>query len=165
MSQAQRDLHDAQAQAAQLQTQADTLRAELQQAASADAFTTASAAAADQSHVEDQLQEQLQSALRQAESTAAQHATAVETLNDLRRQLTQHGSSLAEERRASQMLRTDLQAAEAAVAETSGTVELLRCAASMLCMPCAMTLLTPSAEQYGLSPLLLSRNKWHVMMQ
>ena len=169
LSQAQRDLHDAWAQTAQLQTQADTLRAELLQAASASASTTASATAADQSHDAPtastadpadqscdvhQLQEQLQSALQQAESAAAQHATAVQTMNDLQRQLTQHGSSLAEEQRANQMLRAGLQAVEATVAETSGAVQLLRYAASMLFMPCAMIPVAPSAKQRGVSPCL-----------
>lgn len=141
LDQAQRDLHAAQAHTAQLQTQAETLRAELQKAAPSSASTMTIAAAGDQpqdaptdsspdsadvacdAH---QLQEQLRSALQQAESAAAQHATAVTTMDDLRKQLTEQGSSLAEEQRASQVLRTDLQAAQATVTETSGTVQLLR---------------------------------------
>lgn len=180
LSQAQRDLCDARVQTAQLQTQADTLRAELLQAAAASASTTASSTAADQLHdaptastadpadqLQDvhQLQQQLQSALQQAESAAAQHATAVNTMTNLQRQLTQHGSSLAEEQRANQMLRADLQAAEATAAETSGTVQLLRCAASMLCAPCAMIPLAPSITRNSLLPLHLLRGKRHVMVQ
>ena len=141
LDQAQRDLHAAQAQAAHLQTQAETLRAELQQAASSSASTITIAAASDQpqdaptasgtnsadvSCDAHQLQEQLRSALQQAERAAAQHATAVTTMDDLRRQLTEQGSSLAEEQRASQVLRADLQAAQATVTETSGAVQLLR---------------------------------------
>lgn len=140
LDQAQRDLRAAWAQTAQLQTQADTLRAQLQKAASPSASTMTTAAAADQpqnaptastdsadvSCDASQLQEQLRSAVQQAESAAAQHATAVATMDDFRRQLMQQGSGLAEEQRANQILRTDLQAAEATVTETSGTVQVLR---------------------------------------
>lgn len=140
LDQAQRDLHAAQAQTDQLQSQAETLRAELQKAASPSVSALAIPAAVDQSQDAPiastdsadspcdahQLQEQLQSALQQAESAAAQHVTAVATMDDLRRQLTEQGSSLAEEQRANQVLRTDLQAAEATVLETSGTVQVLR---------------------------------------
>ena len=141
LDQAQRDLQAAQAQTTQLQTQAETLRAELQKAASSSAPTMALPAAADQpqdaptasstdsadvSSDAYQLQEQLRSALQQAESAAAQHATAVAAMDDLHKQLTEQGSGLAEEQRASQVLRTDLQAAQATVVETSGTVQLLR---------------------------------------
>ena len=132
LHQAQRDWHDAQALAAQLQTQADSLRAELQQAASISA-SASTADSAVQSQEVPRLQEQLQAALQQAGNAAAQHAAAVDAMNELERQVTQHGSSLAEEQRANQILRTDLQAAEAAVAETSGTVQVLRYAA--ICYP------------------------------
>ena len=108
--------------------------------------TASTADPADSSHDVSQLQEQLQCALQQAESAAALHATAVETLNDLQKQVIQHGSSLAEEQRANQVLKTKLQAAEAAVAQSSGTVQLLRYAASILCMPCVMISFTTSCK-------------------
>lgn len=139
LHQAQTNLQLTQTQAAQLQTQADALRTELQQAA---VVSTSASTADSTSHSHDvhDLQAQLQAALQQAGAAAAQHAAAVAATTDLRRQLTQQGSSLAEEQRVNGTLRTELQAAEATVAETSGTVQLLRYAATMLCMPSAMTI-------------------------
>lgn len=131
LHQAQTELQIAQAQAAQLQNQADALRAELQQAASVP-LSASTADLTNHSHEVRHLQDQLQAALQQAGSAAAQHATAVEVTTDLQQQLTQHGRSLGEEQRANRLLRTELQAAQATVAATSGTVQVLRYAAPML---------------------------------
>lgn len=133
LHQAQSDLQLAQTQAAQLQSQAAALRTELQQAASVPA-SASTADSTNHSHDVRDLQNQLQAALQQAGVFAAQHATAVATTTDLQRQLTQQGSSLAEKQRVNGTLRIELQAAEATVAETSGTVQLLRYAATTLCV-------------------------------
>ena len=128
LQQAQGELQLAQAQAAQLQAQADALQAELQQAASVP-LSASTAYSTNHTHDVRDLKDQLQAALQQAGSAAAQHAAAVAKTADLQRQLTHNGSKLVEEQRANRSLRTELQAAEATVAETSGTVQLLRYAA------------------------------------
>ena len=125
--QAQSHFQRAKDQAAQLQTQLNALRAQLQQAASPQPSTEAG-----QSHDVHQLLKQLQAAQQQADAAAAQHAAAVQTVNGLQRQLSEQDSRLVEAQGATRTLRTELQAAQATAAEASGTVQRLRYGAKAL---------------------------------
>ena len=126
LQQAQADLRRSQAQAAQLQTQSDALRAELQQAVPALSAEAPVADSAVLSHEMHEVVQQLEAARQQAGVAAAQHAADVETVSRLQRQVSQQGDALAEEQGANQELRRQLEAAQAAAAESAGTMQRLR---------------------------------------